>query len=484
VSAEPGDLNDAELARELEQQLAGVSSEDLERMTAVQPHEPQTDESGRVRGRIVEVRGSDVFVDIGGKSEAVVPLHEFDANDPPQSGQMLSFSMHGMDADSGLMRLSLREARPDPDLSSLQVGEVIEARVTGMNIGGLELMTRTLRAFMPKSQIDLLRVEDLTPYIGRRLECEVTEMDRRGKRIVVSRRRVLERQRAEQREQALSELQAGQTRQGVVRRLVDFGAFVDIGGMEGLLHVSDMSYGRVQHPSEIVQEGQPIEVQVLRVDRERNRISLGLKQLEPDPWTLVDANYRPGSTVEGRVVKLMNFGAFVQLEQGVEGLIPVSEMSWTQHVRHPRDLLSEGDTVRVSILNVDPGQRRISLSLKALGPDPWQGIEQRLSADAVVSGAVTRLTDFGAFVQLEEGVEGLVHISEMSHRRVRSPGEVVKEGDVVKVRVKSVDSEQRRIALSIKAASDDGKAEAAERHEGPQRKQPRKRKRPLRGGLD
>jgi len=372
---------------------------------------------------------------------------------------------------------------------------IVEGRVTGVIKGGLEVNLNGIRAFMPKSHVDLNRVEDFAPFINRRLECQVTEIDRRARNLVVSRRRVMERQREQARQELRYALEEGQVRQGVVRRVADFGAFVDLGGVDGLLHISDMSFSRIQHPSQLVKVGDEVEVQVLKIDLVKDRISLGMKQLEPDPWELVSANYHVSDTVEGRVVKLMDFGAFVELEPGVEGLIPVSEMSWSQRVRHPRDLLNEGDAVRASVLAVDPEQRRISLSLRALIEDPWKGAGEHYVPEAIVSGRVTRVVKFGAFVQLEEGIEGLLHISELSDQRVKRVSDVVEPGQVIKVRVKSVDFEQRRIALTLRGLSEvqagAGEAAAAadqdrDRQRAEQTHPPppeRKRKRPLRGGL-
>jgi small subunit ribosomal protein S1 len=486
VNIDPHELDNDELKLELDRELSELSPEDLNLMDATLPSDPRPDSKGRIPGRIIEIRGSDVFVDIGGKSEAFLKVDEFAEDQPPEPGQRHTFIMQAVDSESGLTRLSLREVRLEADFETLQVGDVIEARVTGVNLGGLELLADDARAFMPRSHVDLERVEDFTPFIGRKLECQITEIDRKGRSLVVSRRRILERQREEMRQELKYSLAEGQTRRGVVRRLADFGAFVDLGGIDGLVHISDMSYGRVKHPTEVVKVGDEVEVQVLKIDLVKDRISLGMKQLTPDPWNVVEGNYRVGVTVEARVVKLVDFGAFVELEPGVQGLIPISEMSWTQRIRHPKELLTEGDPVRVAVLAVDVPKRRITLSLKALGQDPWIGIEERYQADNVVSGAVTRLTGFGAFVQLEEGVEGLLHVSEMSEKRVHKPGSVLKEGDVVKVRVKSVDVGQRRISLSLRQLG--GQEEEQPADEAGAAAQPalslKKRKRPLKGGLD
>ncbi|MBK9128632.1 MAG: S1 RNA-binding domain-containing protein [Phycisphaerales bacterium] len=481
MSIDPRDVNDAQIEREMAQQLGEVSPEDLARLSGATPKTHDPTQRGRVNGRIVSIHGNDVFVDIGGKSEAVVSLEEFDPAEPPAVGQELSFVPQGFDAESGLMRLSLREARVHANLEALRVGDVVRAKVTGSNIGGLELRVHGLRGFMPMSQVDLVRREDFASHVNHWLECEVVEIDRKGKNVVLSRRRVLERQREEDRQQLRFQLAEGQVRKGVVRRLADFGAFVDLGGIDGLLHVSDMSYSRINHPSEMLKEGDEVEVKVIKLDLVKDRISLGLKQLATDPWTTVEGKYHPGDTVDGKVTRLMDFGAFVEIEPGVEGLIPVSEMSWTQRIMHPKDILKPGDGVRVAVLSLDPAKRKISLSLKALTQDPWLTAAERYVPQTQVSGAVTRITNFGAFVQLEEGVEGLIHISELSNQRVRAVSDVVSPGQVVQVRVLAVDTAQRRIALSMKPLV--SAAPAGEPEPVSPAKAAKKRKRELRGGL-
>jgi small subunit ribosomal protein S1 len=488
VAIDPRELDSDELKSALDRELGALDSAEMERMAEHRPQDARRDERGRIQGRVINTRGKDVFVDIGGKAEAFVAADEFDADKPPVAGEMHMFVVQGLDHESGLMRLSLREALREADFESLNVGDVIEARVTGMNVGGLELNAKGIRAFMPKSQADLNRIEDFTPFIGRRIECEVTEVNRRGGSLVVSRRKLLERQRESQRAEIKDTLAEGQLRKGIVRRLTDFGAFVDIGGIEGLLHIGDMSYGRVKHPRDLLKENEEIEVQILKIDRAKDRISLGMKQLAPDPWNVVEANYRVGNTVDGRVVKLMDFGAFVELEPGVEGLIPISEMSWTQRIRHPKDILKEGDSVRVAVLAVDLEKHKLTLSLKAMGQDPWKSVTEKYAPDSVVTGLVLRLADFGAFVQLEEGVEGLVHISEMSDKRIRTPSEAAKVGDVVQVRIKSIDLEQRRISLSMRMARSPEPTEMPV-HSGAAALAPapsgsKKKKKMLKGGLD
>ena len=484
MSIEPHGIDDEDLKRQLDDALGGISAEDLERMANTSRDKPQADEHGRIPGRVLSIRGKDVFVDIGGKSEGFIGLDEFEPDQPPTIDQVLDLVPHGFDKESGLMRLSLRETKLVADMESIRVGDIVKARVTGSYIGGLELRIHGTRGFMPLSQVDLVRHEDMSSFMGQWLECEVTEVNRKGRNLVLSRRRLLEQQREEERQQLRYQLTEGQIRRGKVSRLVDFGAFVDLGGIEGLLHISDMSWSRIKHPSDLLKEGDEIDIQVLKIDLVKDRISLGVKQMASDPWTLVQANYAVGNTVEGHVTKLMNFGAFVELEPGVEGLIPVSEMSWTHHVKHPKDILGEGDRVQVAIISLDVEKRKIGLSLKALAADPWEGIEERYQADTLVSGAVMRIMNFGAFVQLEEGVEGLIHISQLSDRHVAQVEDEVKVGDVIQVRILSVDPEQRRISLSLKAAApDDETPKATTETPTSESRSEKKRKRPLRGGL-
>lgn len=482
MTIDPRELDEQELNRELQEALGDANAPELHDATA--RARPGRTERGRIHGTIVAVRGDDVLIDIGGKSEAFCPTEEFSPEHPAQVGQSMSFVPQGFDRETGQMRLSLKAGKTHVDWDSIRIGDVIEARVTGVNIGGLELDVRGVRGFMPKSQVDINRLEHFTQFVNHKMECEIVEIDRRGKTVLLSRRRVLEKQREVARSEARQTLAEGQVRSGVVRRLADFGAFVDIGGIDGLLHVSDISYARVNNPAEVLKVGDEIQVQVLKVDTAKDRISLGMKQLKADPWTLIEGNYKPSQTIDGRVTRLAEFGAFVELEPGVEGLLPVSEMSWTKRVRHPRELLKEGDSVRAQIMTIDPAQRRISLSLKSLGADPWSTVQERYTPQSTVTGVVTRIAPFGAFVQLEEGVEGLAHISELSDKHVRSVGDAVKEGQVVQARILGVDLAQRRISLSLKspyvAPAEAATETAASAAPTPAKKE---KKRPLRGGL-
>jgi len=477
----PEENLDEALQREIDEALGDASLEDL--IAAEEGLEKGASDEVRT-GRVVAIHGDDIFVDLGGRSQGLLPAAQFEDEPLPSVGDVVEFTIAGYDDRDDLLVLSRKGAVLAAAWETLAEGQIVEGRVTGHNKGGLELDVNGIRAFMPISQIEMFRVEELAPYVNQRLRCEVIERRPAERSIVVSRRALLEREAAEARERLFESLQEGQTVVGTVRSIMPYGAFVDIGGVDGLLHVREMSYSRVEDPASVVQEGQQIEVKVLKIDREERKISLGLKQTLPDPWEAAASKWPVDTVVTGRVTRLADFGAFVQLEEGVEGLIPISEMSFEQRIRHPSQILAEGETVKVRVMSVDAEQRRISLSLKRVGDDPWMGASVRWPAGSVAEGVVKRLTDFGAFVELAAGVEGLVHISELSDDYVRSVADVVREGQTVQAKVLSVDEDRRRIALSIKQAAQmpaSGGPESAE--SAPPPPQP-KRKRPLRGGLD
>jgi small subunit ribosomal protein S1 len=312
----------------------------------------------------------------------------------------------------------------------------------------------------------------------------VQDVDRRAKQVVLSRRRLLEQQAEAAKKKLWKELEEGQVREGVVRNVVDYGAFIDLGGADGLLHISDMSYSRVDKPSDVVKEGDTVRVKVLKIDHEQEKVRLGLKQVEPDPWEAVADRLKPGDQVTGKVVRLAPFGAFVELEPGIEGLLPIAEMSW-RRIGKPDEIVKQGDTVRLAVLQVDPAKHRLSLSLKQAQGDPWIGAERKYERNSVVEAKVVRTTDFGAFAELEPGVEGLVHISELSDRRVRSVEDVLKEGQTEKFRVLEVDEDSRRIKLSLKAVAAPLPEQPAQEQASADRKsRPRKPKGDLKGGLD
>jgi small subunit ribosomal protein S1 len=322
--------------------------------------------------------------------------------------------------------------------------------------GGVVVDLMGVDAFLPGSQIALRRVPNIDELLGQSYEFKIIKLNKRRRNIVVSRRVILEGERAEKREHLMKELSVNQTRKGVVKNITDFGAFIDLGGVDGLLHITDMSYGRVSHPSEMVQLGQDVEVKVLDIDWDRERISLGLKQLQAYPWENVAERYPIGVRVQGKVVSITNYGAFVELEPGIEGLVHISEMSWTRNVRHPSKVVSIGETIEAVVLKVDPEEEKISLGMKQTEQDPWMMLPMKYPVGTRITGKVRNLTSFGAFVEIEPGIDGLVHISDMSWtRRVQHPSEVMKKGDTVEVVILNIDPDSKRISLGLKQAQDD-----------------------------
>lgn len=441
--------SDAALEREIAAALGDLSVMDLVDGTSpdIAPSPVHAGDHAMTRGTIVAIHDDDVFVELGGKSQGIIPLTQF--KEKPELGSTMEFVVEAMLGDEGLVKLALKGAVEKATWQTLERGMTVEAKVTGTNTGGLELKLAGQRAFMPASQIDIGRVENFNEYLSKKLVCKIVELDRRGKRIIVSRRAVLEEQAEAAREELLKTVQVGDTKEGVVRSLQQYGAFVDIGGIDGLVHISDMAHGRVNKAEDVVKVGDKVQVKILRIEDEGKRISLGMKQVLPDPWTLVGVNYAAGQQVTGKIVRTANFGAFVEVEPGIEGLIPMSEMSWDRG--HGGHAVKEGQAVTVKVLEVDPARQRMTLSLKQMGDDPWLGIEGEYAADSVVEGKVTRIADFGAFVELKPGVEGMIHISELSDKRTEKVEHVVKPGQDVKVKVLGVDPDQRRISLSIKA---------------------------------
>lgn len=479
--------DDPELDRELDAALAGLELDALyaaDRATPA-PQEPAESVGGKRvrRGKVVSVSSEDVFVDFGGKSQGVASAVLFGDN-LPEPGSELDFIVERYDASEGVLVLSPKGATAaHVPLEQLEVGQVVEGTVTGVNKGGLELEVKGVRAFMPAGQVDLIHVPNFEEYVGRKLTAEVTKFERdgRGVNLVLSRRNLLEREREANKARLLAELAEGQIRRGTVRSVTDFGAFVDLGGVDGLLHVSELTFRRGVRPSEVVKEGDVVDVKILRIDRETGKLSLSLKQARgTDPWADADTRYAAGSPVTGRVARVEPFGCFIEVEEGIEGLLPVSEMSY-QRIRHPSEVAKVGDTLKLIVLSVDPVGRKMTFSLKQAGPDPWKTAAEKYPVDSVVDGRVTRVVDFGAFVELENGLEGLVHVSELSDRRVRTPGDFVKPGQAVRVRVLEVDAASRRIGLSLKRVYE---LPASTESAGPGPAPSARRKVELRGGLD
>ena len=413
-----------------------------------------------VRGTVVEVRDSEVLVDIGYKSEGTIAIEEFrHAGSLPKVGDEIEVYLESKEDSEGLIVLSKDKADKikvwDAISKSHDSGTPVEGKVVEVVKGGLSVDVG-VRAFLPGSQVDLRPVKNLASMLGQMIRAKVIKLNRRRGNVVLSRRAVLEEEREEKRKHTLSVLSEGMVLTGAVKNITDYGAFIDLGGIDGLLHVTVMSWGRVGHPSEIFQIGDQVEVVVLHFDRETGRVSLGYKQKSSDPWAVVDDRYPVGAKVQGRVVSLTNYGAFVELEPGVEGLVHVSEMSWTRRVRHPSKLVNVGDTVDVMVLDVNKATKRISLGMKQVEADPWATIDERYKPGERIEGKVRNLTDFGAFVELEPGVDGLLHISDMSWtRNIGHPSEILKKGQSVETQILNVDRENKRISLGLKQIQPD-----------------------------
>ncbi len=413
-----------------------------------------------VRGRVVEVRDSEVLVDIGYKSEGTIAMEEFrHAGTLPKVGDEIEVYLESKEDSEGLIVLSKDKADKikvwDAISKSHDSGTPVEGKVVEVVKGGLSVDVG-VRAFLPGSQVDLRPVKNLASMLGQMIRAKVIKLNRRRGNVVLSRRAVLEEEREEKRKHTLSVLSEGMVLTGAVKNITDYGAFIDLGGIDGLLHVTDMSWGRVGHPSEIFQIGDQVEVVVLHFDRETGRVSLGYKQKSSDPWAVVDERYPVGAKAQGRVVSLTNYGAFVELEPGVEGLVHVSEMSWTRRVRHPSKLVNVGDMVDVMVLDVNKATKRISLGMKQVEADPWATIDERYKPGERVEGKVRNLTDFGAFVELEPGVDGLLHISDMSWtRNIGHPSEILKKGQAIETQILNVDRDNKRISLGLKQIQPD-----------------------------
>lgn len=412
-------------------------------------------EGNIVKGTVYEVSDNEVILNVGFKSEGSIPRAEFSNVEIVQKGDIFDVYLEKMENQDGLIVLSKEKA--DFIKAWDDIKEAYDKRLTMKAIvdhrikGGLVVKLMGVDAFLPGSQIALRQVPDLDDLINQELDCKIIKLNKRRRNIVVSRRVVLEEERDEKKKKLLAELAVGQDREGVVKNITDFGAFVDLGGIDGLLHLTDLTWGRVSHPSEVVAIGDKLKIKILDFDRERERISLGLKQLTPYPWEGVDQRYTVGTKVRGKVVSITDYGAFVELEKGIEGLIHISEMSWTRHVKHPSKVVAIGDTVEAIVLNVDKDHEKISLGLKQLEPDPWKALENKYPPGTRLKGKVRNLTNFGAFVEIEDGIDGLVHISDMSWaKRVRHPSEAVRKGDELEVVVLEIDSAKRRISLGMK----------------------------------
>ncbi|MFQ5499489.1 MAG: 30S ribosomal protein S1 [Candidatus Zixiibacteriota bacterium] len=421
-----------------------------------------------VAGKVLGVTRDDVIVDVGFKSEGIIPINEFQMPLNIAVGDSIDVYLEQIEDSQGQLILSKQKADFmrvwDKIREVHDAGETIAGRVARRIKGGLVVDIMGVDAFLPGSQVALRQVPDFDALINTEMEIKIIKLNKNRRNIVVSRRVVLEDQREGMRSKLLAEIEVGQVRQGIVKNVTDFGVFIDLGGVDGLLHITDMSWGRIRHPSELVNLGEKIDIKILDFDDKTSRISLGLKQLTPYPWDNIEEKYPVGKKITGRVVSITDYGAFVELEKGVEGLIHISEMSWTQHIKHPSKIMNANDKVEAVVLSMDKDNEKISLGIKQMEPDPWATIDERYPMNKVVSGKVRNLTAFGAFVELEEGIDGLVHISDMSWiRRVQHPSEVMKKGDSVDVKILKVDHDNRRISLGYKQLGDDPWPEIAKK---------------------
>jgi len=421
-----------------------------------------------VSGRVLGVTMDDVIVDVGFKSEGIIPIHEFSQPINISVGDAIDVFLEQIEDSHGQLILSKQKADFmrvwDKIRDVHDAGGTIDGRVVRRIKGGVVVDIMGVDAFLPGSQISLRQVPDFDALINQTLEVKIIKLNRNRRNIVISRRVVLEEEREHMRSKLLNEIEIGQIRQGTVKNITDFGVFIDMGGVDGLLHITDMSWGRIRHPSEMASLGDKVDVKILDFDDKTSRISLGLKQMTPYPWENIEEKHPVGKKITGRVVSITDYGAFIELEKGIEGLIHISEMSWTQHIKHPSKIMNVNDQVDAIVLSVDKENEKISLGIKQMEPDPWLTIEEHYPIDKVVSGKVRNLTAFGAFVELETGIDGLVHISDMSWtRRIQHPSEVMKKGDVVDIKVTKIDHDNRRISLGYKQLTDDPWPELANR---------------------
>jgi len=411
-----------------------------------------------VKGKIVAQFGNDVIVELGLKSEGVVDASDFDSPDEIVPGKEIEVLLEEMDAENGII-LSKRKADRirgwENIITNHKEGDVIKGMVTRRIKGGL-LVDIGVPVFLPASQVDIRKPGDISRFIGTQIDCKILKIDTENHNIVVSRRKLIEEERQQSKERILQEIAVGQIRKGVVKNIADFGVFVDLGGLDGLLHISDMSWGRISHPSEMVQLDQEIECMVIGVDKQTEKISLGLKQKNASPWESVETRYPVGKRVKGTVVNIMNYGAFIRLEDGIEGLVHISEMSWTKRIGHPGDVMNIGDEIEVMVLDVNKEKQEISLGLKQLETNPWSVAGQKYPAGTIVTAKVTSLTNYGAFVEIEPGIDGLIHISDLSWtKKFNHPGEAVQKGQELRCVVLEVDEEKHRISLGVKQLTED-----------------------------
>ena len=411
-------------------------------------------------GRVIGMNDKDILIDIGFKSEGLIDRSEFPQNALPQIGDQIEVYLEYLEDRNGNLVLSKEKAdfmRRWRDIREFYEKEkIFTCKILRRIKGGMIVDIDGLQGFLPGSQIDVRPIKDFDQYLDQDLEVRVVKLNEARKNIVVSHKVIIEDSLKEKREELLADMEIGQIMEGRVKNITDFGVFIDLGGIDGLLHITDLSWGRVNHPSEVVKLDETLSIKIIDYDKEKQRVSLGLKQLMPHPWENVEKNYPIGSNVKGKIVSLTNYGAFVELEAGVEGLIHVSEMSWTRHIKNASEMYSIGEEIKAGVLAIDTDERKISLGVKQLEPDPWDEIEEKFMVGSLQKGKVINITQFGVFVELEEGIEGLIHVSDLSWTKVvRHPKETVQKDENVEVRILEISREKRRIALGLKQVTDD-----------------------------
>src|SRR6266853_1398432 len=417
---------------------------------------PDFREGSIVKGRILEVRPREVLVDIGYKSEGVIPITEFDDVDSPEVGDEVDVLLERLENDEGMVVLSKEKAAYRQNWYKIvhvfEGDGLIKGKVKSVVKGGL-MVNIGVEAFLPASQIDVVPPKDLQQFVGNTYDFKIVKLNDERKNVVLSRREVIEKERSEKRQKFLESVNVGNRVVGTVKNITDFGAFIDLDGMDGLLHVTDMTWGRLGHPNELLKVGQQLEVVVLDINKEKERVSLGLKQTQKNPWDQIEERFPAGQRVKGKITNLVPYGAFVELEEGIDGMIHVSDLSWTRKINHPSEMFKKSDEVEAVVIDIDKVNQRISLGIKQLTEDPWKTIDERYKIGDLVKGKVTKLASFGAFVQLQDDIDGLVHISQLSEDHVAKVKDVLKVGQEVEARVIKVDKIERRIGLSIKAAN-------------------------------
>ena len=451
------EIDQEEIERELEEIIGGDSLAKIE--AAFDTSVKKFDLGTILRGRILGVIGNNVILDTGYKSEGTIPLSEFDSAEEVEVGTEIEVMLESFEDDTGLIQISKRKADRirgwEKIVDKYKEGDVVTGKVVRKIKGGL-LVDVGIPIFLPASQIDVKPPGEIAEYIGTEVTCKILKIDEVQQNIIVSRRKLIEEERNKLKREFLNSVKVGQVVSGVVKNIADFGAFIDLGGIDGLLHITDMSWGRISHPSEMLAIGDETEVKILDIDEVKDKVSLGLKQKTENPWANVDDRYPISSKIKGQVVNIMSYGAFVKLETGIEGLVHISEMSWTRRINHPSEVVAIGDSVEAIVLNINKDKEEISLSIKQVELNPWTNIEEKYQPGHKIKGRVRNLTNYGAFIEIDEGIDGLLHISDMSwSKKVTHPSEIIKKGEKIEVEILSVDKEKKRVSLGIKQLTED-----------------------------